>query len=1015
MGFNKLLEKQLRKYLPDTDLHQQEGFKKLLHAISESYESYERDRVLSSHAFSLSEQEYEAINEKLTAEVAVKRKSVQRLFEVIRLYGGTDDFKDQDSADLYAVVDFLEAQLIDKRKSEALLRESEQRMQLALQTVEDNIWEYDFDNRKMIFAQTDRSILKLARKEYVGDENMEWWKTIYEEDLEIAIEIFRKYNRGEINTHSIEYRMYASDGSIKWMLNRGGVIKRNEDGKVIKVVGSITDIDKFKYVQAELSATANRLSNLLASLQNGVLVEDENRRIVMANQKFCEMFAISISPELLVGVDCTTSAEQFKHLFLNPERFVEGINTLLDNQKLVAEEEISLSDGRVFERTYIPIFINNEYKGHLWIYNDITIRKLSETALKRQEERYRNIIANMNLGLIEVGNDDTILYVNHSFSEMSGYAEDELIGKNASSLLLGEGNRGIPQEKQLLREKGISDAYEVMVKDKRGQLKWWLISGAPRYNDDNELVGSIGIHLDITAQKKLEIDLMEAREAAEVSSRAKETFLANMSHEIRTPLSAILGMSRLLRETNLNIDQSRYLDTINKASDHLLVIINDILDISKIDAGMLELESIGFKLPDLIDQVLQLMALKADEKGLELSKDLDPHIARVLIGDPFRLKQVLLNLFSNAIKFTEKGNVNINVHLSTDSEEKVLLTFVVTDTGVGMSQDLQQRIFQNFVQGDKTTARRYGGTGLGMSICKKLVEMMGGLITLESEVGKGTRVSLQIPFYKGANRDIPKVVVENMDLSLLSGSRILVVEDNEVNRFLATIILERKGVAVVSAENGRDAIDILMKESFDLILMDIQMPVLDGFESTGIIRNELGSAVPIIALTANAIRGEYEKCINAGMNGYLSKPFEPDALLNIVTTWLNHKKESAVNNLLGKSRTELYSLKKIEKICNGDKAFVRKMVRLFLDQIPAAVKEMQGAFRKGELGKVSAIAHKIKPTLDNMYISSLYTEIREIEILAKDGNDTSLLEGYISTVDKVIEKVVEQITTDYGD
>ncbi|SEM59643.1 PAS domain S-box-containing protein [Chitinophaga rupis] len=814
MSFNKLLEEQLKKYLPDAALLEQPAFKRFLEAVNESYESYERDRMLSGDAVSI------------TA--------------------------------------------------------SEQRMRLALQTIEDNVWEYDFEQRKMVFAQVNNSVLKLRRLEYVDKENEEWWREIYEEDLHIAVDTFRKYKQGLISKHSVEYRMHCADGSIKWILNRGGVIKRDSEGQVLKVVGAITDIDALKNIQAELRTTANRLSNLLASLQSGVLVEDEARRIVMANQQFCSLLSIPAPPEALIGLDCSQTVDQSKHLFKNPELFLNRVAEILEDRQPVTGEELEMADGRILERSYIPVFLDNEHKGHLWKYNDITKRKQSETIIRLQEEKYRNIIANMNLGLTEVDLEERILYANQSFCEMSGYSLDELMNKVAPTLFMGKGNEHFTREKLQLRAQGISDAYELAVRNKKGQLKWWLVSGAPRYNDANELVGSIGIHLDITSHKQLELALMEARQAAEESAHAKETFLANMSHEIRTPISAILGMSRQLGETSLDQEQSLFLDNINKASEHLLVIINDILDISKIEAGMLQLENIDFRPAELVEQAITLMTLRAQEKGLLLSMKMEAGPWPVIMGDPFRLKQVLLNLLSNSIKFTEKGGVHITFNTMSWRGNQLTAVITVADTGIGMDEATLKNIFQNFTQGDKTTARKYGGTGLGMAISKQLVEMMGGTIQLQSKPGAGTSVVLRIPFDIGKEKNIPVKEKQIIDSSILKDCRVLLAEDNEINRLIACRILEKHGLVVTAVNNGQEALNAMAKQPFDVVLMDMQMPVMDGLEATAFIRANISRDIPVIALTANAIKGENEKCIQAGMNDYISKPFEPSTLISTI-------------------------------------------------------------------------------------------------------------------------------------
>ncbi|MES2455879.1 MAG: ATP-binding protein [Bacteroidota bacterium] len=519
----------------------------------------------------------------------------------------------------------------------------------------------------------------------------------------------------------------------------------------------------------------------------------------------------------------------------------------------------------------------------------ISKRKRFEIKLKASEEKYRNILANMNLGLLEVDNDDVIKFANQSFCDMSGYGLQEIMGRNATELFPQEESKAILSDKNNLRKSGVSDAYEVKVTNKKGDLKWWLISGAPRYDDSGKLMGSIGIHLDITDRKTLELELDKARLIAEQSVRMKEAFLANMSHEIRTPMNAIIGMGRQLGKTELQPEQKFFLHTINTAADHLLVVINDILDISKISAGKLELEQIGFQPKELLQHVGRVMQLRTEEKGLELQINLDVQIADVLIGDSHRINQILLNLISNAVKFTEKGGVAISAKLKETTVEGQLIEFNIKDTGIGMSEDFLTHIFDKFSQEELNTARNYGGTGLGMAITKELVELMRGQISISSKRGIGTEVSVMLPFKTGSPKDLPGIKKNLLNSRLLQGVRILLAEDNAMNRLVAITVLKQYGIKITIAKNGAEAVSLLESEQFDLILMDMQMPVMNGLEATRVIRNELKLSIPIVALTANAIKGESDQCLAAGMNAFVSKPFEENDLINAIASLLKLK------------------------------------------------------------------------------------------------------------------------------
>jgi two-component system, sensor histidine kinase len=609
--------------------------------------------------------------------------------------------------------------------------------------------------------------------------------------------------------------------------------------------------------------------------------------------------------------------------------------------------------------------------------------------------------------LLEVDNDEIITFANQSFCEMSGYNTDELLGKNASHLFAKDEQAVILKQKNQLRKEGHSDAYEISMYNKKGEPKWWLISGAPHYNDKGELVGSIGIHLDITKQKKLEYDLMEAKLHAEKSAQAKEIFLANMSHEIRTPMNAIMGMSHQLSKTTLNSRQSLFLDAIHNSAEHLLVIINDILDISKIEAGKLNLEQIGFNINTIIKSALQVMQHKAEEKGLILDSAIDEKINSILIGDPYRFKQVLLNMISNSIKFTEKGAVQVTCNLHKKTAGKQTLRITVTDTGIGMDESFISELFTKFSQEDDSVARKYGGTGLGMSISKKLIELMSGTIDVTSKKNHGTSITFTLPFAVGTEQDMPEKEEISFDSSILKGSRILLVEDNEMNRLVATTILEHYGIDFREAFNGKEAIDLLTKEKFDLVLMDVQMPVMNGIAATHLIRKEISATIPIIALTANAIKGESDKCIAAGMNAYISKPFEEAVLVRTIGSLLGKEiKIAAVQNITPITADNLFDLSDLRKLSCGDEKFVTKMITMFIKIAPESVTEMKKALHRNDFEKVKSVAHGLKPSIDTLGIAAMKTRIREIEAFPFTHSSTGDLQKLIEESDQIISSVI---------
>ena len=520
------------------------------------------------------------------------------------------------------------------------------------------------------------------------------------------------------------------------------------------------------------------------------------------------------------------------------------------------------------------------------VYSDITERKQAEAKLKESEDRFRTMADASPVLIWTMDASGLSAYYNKTFLDFIGVSKSEdiadwgkIVHPEDIKVTFDTINSVITQRR--------SYALELRLLRADGQWRWVLAQGNPRMGVRNEFLGFVGSSVDISERKLFEIELIDAKILAENATKSKQQFLSNMSHEIRTPLNTILGISNVLLKTEINAKQKEFLQSIKTSGNSLNMLINDILDLAKVDAGKMTFEKQPFEIRPFITLILHSFDLKIKENNLVLIKKYDSQIPSILLGDSLRLNQIILNLLSNAVKFTPHGKIILTVKLLHEDEEKVTLEFTITDSGIGIAADKLNSIFNLFEQAELSTANTYGGTGLGLAIVKQLVAAQGGSISVESKVGEGSTFRFNLPFgktnVKSEEEEMPTLA------SKFTNLRILVAEDVALNQLLIKIILSDFGFEYEIAENGKVAIEKMQTNRYDIILMDLQMPEMNGFQATEYIRKTLKSPIPIIALTADVTTVNVSKCKEFGMDDYISKPINENLLYNKIMELVRKK------------------------------------------------------------------------------------------------------------------------------
>lgn len=600
----------------------------------------------------------------------------------------------------------------------------------------------------------------------------------------------------------------------------------------------------------------------------------------------------------------------------------------------------------------------------------------------RRESQYARSLIEASLDpLFTISPEGKITDINNASIDITEVTRENLIGTDFFEYFT-EPDKAREIYKQVFAEGFVAD-FPLTIRD--GKLTDVLFNGSVYKDEFGKVIGVVVVARDITDHNRIEKELNESKIRAESATKiaeeakdiaesatkiaenavkSKQQFLSNMSHEIRTPMNAIIGFTKVLLKSDLDPKQKEYLNAIKMSGDALTVLINDILDLAKVDAGKMIFEQTPFNMAASISAMIHLFETKIQEKNLLLTKKYDDKIPKVLIGDPVRLHQVILNLVSNAVKFTSKGEITMIVRLLNEDEEKVTIEFSVADTGIGIQKDKIEHIFENFQQASSETARLYGGTGLGLAISKQLVESQGGSISVKSKLDEGSTFSFILTFQK-TNAEVESQIVMKELNTKVENIKVLVVEDIALNQLLMKTLLDDFGFECDITDNGKIAIEKLQNKSYDIILMDLHMPEMNGFEATEYIRSKMNSQIPIVALTADVTTADLKKCTDVGMNDYISKPLDEKLLYDKIIDLLQ-KTRLTQNPPLLAGRSKYTDLSYLKKRTKDNSELIKEMIVLYLKQTPPLISQMKKGIHEKDWDLVYAAAHKLIPSFSIM-------------------------------------------------
>jgi PAS domain S-box-containing protein len=871
------------------------------------------------------------------------------------------------------------ADITDRRRAELTLEESEERFRIMADSCPVAIWVTDAEGANRF---VNRAYLDYTGKTLEQVEAGQWKALIHPDDAPEFLRIFERSLKQHLPFGN-EARLLRADSKWRWA-ETYATPRLAPSGEFLGLVGICRDITDRKQAEQALQASEAKFRQL---------AENIHEVFWMMNAAGTEVLYVGPAYEQIWGRTCAS-------LYSSPMDWMEAIHpqdreharTLflrqLQGEIIDSEYRILTPDGQekwIRDRAFPVRDANGVLIRIAGIAEEFTDRRRADEALRASEERFRQLAENIRdvFRIIPIASSEN-LYVSPAYEQIWGRSMESIYQNPASwrdAVHPDDQRQAEQMAADQLRGKPVEVEYRIFTPD--GQEKWIRDRAFPVRDPNGVLIRVAGIAEEITERKRYETELVRAREEADAANGAKSRFLANMSHEIRTPMNGVIGMNQLLLETDLTPDQRHYAEVAQDSGRTLLALIDDILDLAKIETGKIVLENAGFSLGHTVEDVVHLLSPQASAKGLRFETRVSPKIPLVLCGDAHRLRQIVTNLAANAIKFTDRGGVTLEAELESLRDRTATVRFSIADTGIGLSDDQIPALFSPFVQADASTTRRFGGTGLGLAIAKQLVEKMGGHIGVNSCPGQGSTFWFTAAFQQVLSQRsplIPEPPTQPAELHSIHsghGERILVAEDNLTNREVILAQLKKLGYSPHAVSNGAEAVEAVLHGDYALVLMDCAMPVMDGYEATHRIRESAHAQIPIVALTASAMAPDRERCLNEGMDDYLAKPVELPRLAKTLARWTapscsqdraisHHARETGVARSSHEQALPVFEIPALLRRLMGDRDLAVVVLKAFLEDAPLQFEHLRARLAEQDPPGVRLYAHALKGAAANV-------------------------------------------------